>query len=69
MEACRQAIELFEAAKMTGFSAAARARLGALVGGDEGTQLRDAAAAYYAAQGVKRPERFIAMNAPGFARD
>ena len=69
VEACRQAIELFEAAKMTGFSAAARARLGALVGGDEGTQLRDAAAAYYAAQGVKRPERFIAMNAPGFARD
>jgi hypothetical protein len=46
--------------------AACRARLGSLVGGDEGRDLEAAARAYFVAEGVTRPERMVALVAPGF---
>jgi eukaryotic-like serine/threonine-protein kinase len=67
--ALRAAIELLEARGMAGFAAAARSRLGVLVQGDEGASLCGDALAYYAAEGVKRPDWFVRMNAPGFVPD
>ncbi|HVV86967.1 MAG TPA: hypothetical protein VHE35_28205, partial [Kofleriaceae bacterium] len=49
------------------YGAAARARLGAIDGGDDGKAMAANAVAWMAGQGVKRPERMIAMLAPGFA--
>jgi hypothetical protein len=49
------------------FAAAARQRLGELVGGTEAEPLRAAAAQFMETQGVKAPERMVAMLAPGFS--
>jgi tetratricopeptide (TPR) repeat protein len=60
------AIEGFEVASMQLDAAAARRRLGELVGGEEGRAIREGADAWMAAQGVLRPERLTAALAPGF---
>jgi hypothetical protein len=44
--------------------AAAKLRLGTLLGGDEGEALRDEAVGWYAAQGVARPDRLAATHFP-----
>lgn len=51
---------------MAGYAASARARLGALLGGDEGAKLTDDAKGWLRDHGVQNPERYIAMRAPGF---
>jgi hypothetical protein len=51
-------------ATMKAAVAAARFRLGALLGGDEGEALRDQARAWYTAQGVLRPDRAAGMYFP-----
>jgi serine/threonine protein kinase len=62
----REALAGFAALDMGLNAAAVRSILGALVGGDEGHGLRGEAAAWFALQSVKRPDRFVAMLAPGF---
>jgi serine/threonine protein kinase len=47
-------------------AAATRRRLGHLIGGHDGRGLRDAADAWFRAQGIKVPERMVAAYAPGF---
>ncbi len=69
VEALRRAITELEASDMDGFLAAARIRLAELLGGTEAEELRKAAATYYEQQGVRRPDRFVRMRAPGFRRD
>ena len=62
----RDSIAAFTALDMALNASVLRSVLGALVEGDEGRALRDAAATWFASQSVKRPERFVAMMAPGF---
>jgi eukaryotic-like serine/threonine-protein kinase len=50
---------------MTLYAAACRARRGQRLGGDEGQMLQRTALATLSAQGVLRPDRLIAMMAPG----
>ena len=64
----RQAIELAAAHDMAQHLAAARDRLGALVGGDEGAALRAAAAAYATAEGIVDPARMFEILAPAIVR-
>ncbi|GAC1520410.1 MAG: hypothetical protein NVS3B10_21780 [Polyangiales bacterium] len=61
-----RAIEQLRAADMKLYAAAARSRLGALLGGDGGRAMREEARSAFVAEGVVDPERFIAMMAPGF---
>jgi eukaryotic-like serine/threonine-protein kinase len=61
-----QAIQLFEAAEMEANVAAARRRLGQIVGGDRGSELVDAADAWMSGQGVCNPARMTRVFAPGF---
>jgi hypothetical protein len=61
-----RALGLLEANGTLLFATAARHRLGALVGGDEGRALVAAAEDWYRKQGVKNPERMTALNAPGW---
>ncbi len=63
----RQAIDHAAPADMALHLAAARHRLGALLGGDEGAALRAAAAAYAAREGVVRPERMYQLVLPARA--
>ena len=58
----------FDNEQMALFAAAARRRRGELIGGDEGRALIEAADALLVSEGVKRPEKFLAMMAPGFTR-
>jgi hypothetical protein len=62
----RDAARGFDAAGMALFAAAARRRLGEVLGGEEGRALVEAASAWMRAQGVADPERITAMLAPGF---
>jgi hypothetical protein len=62
----RDAAAGFERAGMALYAAAARRRLGMLVGGDEGRTMREAAEARLAAEGVAAPARLVATLAPGF---
>ncbi len=62
----RRAIGAFEARHMDGFAAAARHRLGHLLGGDEGEAQLEAAQSYMKREGIVRPDRFVDMTAPGF---
>ena len=48
------------------FAAAARRRLGALLGGDEGRELIDRADAFLVEQSIKNPEKMTDCLAPGF---
>jgi eukaryotic-like serine/threonine-protein kinase len=61
------AIARFDASDLALYAAAARHRRGALVGGDEGRALVEAAERCFAAQRVRSPARMVAMLAPGFA--
>ncbi len=62
----REAVPGFERADMAMHAAAARRQLGRLLGGDEGAKLIAAAEAWMAREEVVRPDRFVAMLAPGF---
>jgi hypothetical protein len=48
------------------YAAAARVRLGALLGGDEGAALQRSASAFMERQRVKEPARMVNLLAPGF---
>ncbi|MFI5302808.1 MAG: hypothetical protein ACHREM_32365, partial [Polyangiales bacterium] len=63
----RASIDAFTRIEMQLFAAAARARLGAIVGGAAGETMVAESERAFRAQGVARPERMIAMMAPGFA--
>jgi predicted TIM-barrel fold metal-dependent hydrolase len=54
-------------AEMPGHAAVARRRQGELAGGEEGAALIATANAWMAAHGVRNPDRFIGLVAPGFA--
>jgi tetratricopeptide (TPR) repeat protein len=60
------AIQRYDAARMALYGASLRQRLGKLLGGDEGAALIADARRKLASLGVKTPERFIAMLAPGW---
>jgi hypothetical protein len=64
----RQAITAFDRHEMEGFAAAAKHRLADLIGGTEGELLREEADIYFGREGVLKPDRFVAMFAPGFDR-
>jgi serine/threonine protein kinase len=64
----RDAVRGFEAAEMKLYAAAARRRLGGLVGGDAGAQMVREADEWMIAQTVKVPAKMTAMLAPGFER-
>jgi hypothetical protein len=61
-----RAPELFDAADMKLWAAASRRRLGVMIGGDEGATLVAEADAFMRGQGIASPERWTAMQAPGF---
>jgi ATP/maltotriose-dependent transcriptional regulator MalT len=56
----------FDSADMALYAAAARNRLGTLLGGDEGRALRKAADGWMASEKIRAPARFTAIFAPGF---
>jgi hypothetical protein len=60
------AVTLSESQGLKGFAAAARMRLGNLLGGDEGNALELEGAAALRRLGVHRPDRMCALLAPGF---
>ena len=66
VEHARRAVAGFEAADMAAYAAAARRRLGRLIGGAQGDAFVARADAWITAQGVVNAERFTAMLAPGF---
>jgi serine/threonine protein kinase len=61
----KKGIEALEGQRMRLFAAAARWRLGVLVGGDEGAVCRAEADRFFVEQGVREPDRMVAMLAPG----
>jgi hypothetical protein len=61
-------IAALDAADMRLYAAAARRRLGSLLGGDEGAAHLAAGNDYMAQQGVKDPERMTAILAPGLLK-
>jgi hypothetical protein len=65
VELLRAGVEALEGQRMRLFAAAARWRLGALVGGDEGSAYRAEAERFFVEQGVREPDRMVAMLAPG----
>ena len=60
----RAAVSACDATELGMHAAAARVRLGALLGGDEGSALRDAGLAVLRAEEVKNPDPFVALYAP-----
>ena len=62
----RRAARGFEQAKMHLAAAAARWRWGGISGGDEGRSRVEAAREWMRGQGIRHPERMVAMLAPGF---
>ncbi|HVT99536.1 MAG TPA: AAA family ATPase [Acidobacteriaceae bacterium] len=62
----RKAISGFEEQGMRLFAAASRARLGALLAGDEGALLREGAYVAFRDEAVADPSRMIDVMAPGF---
>jgi serine/threonine protein kinase len=62
-----EAVSRFDAAQANLHAAATRRRLGRLLGGSEGADLLDQAAAWMKAQGIKDAERMTAVFAPGFS--
>jgi hypothetical protein len=58
-------VELLDASHMALHAAAARARLGQLIGGDEGAETIASAHQWMRARGVGKPERIIDLIAPG----
>jgi tetratricopeptide (TPR) repeat protein len=62
----RQACDGFETVDMALYAAAARRRLGELLGGDEGRQLIDDSEAWMSKQEIKNPAAVSNLMAPGF---
>ncbi len=62
----RRVVAAFERLDMASYLATSRRRLAALVGGDEGRELMRLADVWTAAEGVRRPDRYTDMMAPGF---
>ncbi len=62
-----RAIEGFERAEMQLYAAAARRRLGALRGGDEGRSLVEAASAFMSEQSIRDPAQVTELLAPALA--
>jgi eukaryotic-like serine/threonine-protein kinase len=65
-EKLHAAVAAFDANDLPFYAAACRYRLGGLIGGEHGRDLRSRAEALYSEQGVAYPRRFIQMMAPGF---
>jgi hypothetical protein len=65
-DALRMAAAIAEVEGLPGTAAAARRRLGEVLGGSEGDALRQAADAWFAESGVKNLPRFLGVIAPGF---
>ncbi len=61
----RAAIDLAEAAHMSGYATAARHQLGLLLGGEDGRKLVALAEAAMIAQGIRVPARFASTLVPG----
>jgi eukaryotic-like serine/threonine-protein kinase len=61
-----KAIEIFEREGIKLLSAAAKRRLGPLLGGDSGAQALDEGTSFMGEQGLVDPERVTAMLLPGF---
>ncbi|HYV46009.1 MAG TPA: AAA family ATPase [Myxococcaceae bacterium] len=62
----RDALARAEALGMTHYAAAARMRLGAVLGGEEGRALLAGAERWAATEGVRNPPRMFAVLAPGY---
>lgn len=62
----RMAVGLFDQSEMGMYAAAARMRLGGLIGADEGRLQADRGTRFMRAQGVRDPARFVTMLTPGF---
>jgi hypothetical protein len=62
----RFAAEQLGAIEMRLYAAAARRRLGQLLGGDQGRGMIDQADVWMTGQGIKNPARVTAMLVPGF---
>jgi len=62
----QEAVERCEETDMALYAAAARRRLGQVLGGDEGAALVEEAEQWMRGQGIVRPDRWTAMLAPGF---
>jgi hypothetical protein len=60
----RTALPALDTAELGLHAAAARVRLGALLGGDEGTALREAGLGKLRAEEVKNPDAMVALYAP-----
>ncbi|HEU4533694.1 MAG TPA: hypothetical protein VFS00_06235, partial [Polyangiaceae bacterium] len=67
LAALRAAVDECEAAKLGYFAACARDRYGELLGA-AGAAERGASRVYFAQEGVRAPERCLAMSAPGYRR-
>ena len=65
VDTLRAALPLLDQFRANGTAAAARWRLGQLVGGDEGAALIAGARAWLTSLGALRPERFVAFAMPG----
>ena len=68
VELLREAVAALEQLEMKLFAAAARRRLGELLGGDEGAAYCASADQFLKEQRVAEPERMLAMLTPGFDR-
>jgi hypothetical protein len=66
LEALDVAIPGLDRADLGYLAACARHRKGELAGGTYGRDLLDQSAAFFAAQGIVRHDRCLAMSAPGF---
>ena len=66
VERLRAAVDQLEAGEMKLYAAAARLRLGALLGGDEGAGFLSAGRDFMARQGVRDQAGMVSMLAPGF---
>ena len=64
VELLTPAVDDFESLEMRLHAAAARRRLGQLVGGDEGRTLVAQADSWMTGQGIRNPTRMAAMIAP-----
>jgi serine/threonine protein kinase/tetratricopeptide (TPR) repeat protein len=61
------AANIFEEIDMMGYAWSARRRAGHMMGGEEGSNLVEAADRWFESQSILRPERFAAMHVGGFA--
>jgi hypothetical protein len=62
----RDTMKSYEAADMSLYAAAARRRMGELLGGDEGKARVAEADGWMTSQGIRKPGRITAMYMPGF---